>query len=70
MRENRRSQTSIKKVDRQMTDYPENYIDMLKYKLAKDQSECEHEWMDYILLSLPGKMQCKKCMYIREINDK
>jgi hypothetical protein len=53
-----------------MNDYPENYIDFLKYKLAKDQSECEHEWMDYILLSLPGKIQCKKCMAIKEMSEK
>lgn len=53
-----------------MNEYPENYIDMIKYKLAKNQSECDHEWHDCILLSLPGKIQCKKCMMIKEMTEK
>lgn len=53
-----------------MTSYPENYIDMLKYKLAVEQSECNHEWHDYFLLSLPAKIQCIKCMAIKEMTAK
>ena len=53
-----------------MSDYPSNFIDYLKYKLAKDQSECDHEWHDYILLSLPEKIQCVKCMAIKEMTAK
>jgi hypothetical protein len=53
-----------------MSEYPENYIDFIRYKLAKDQSECNHEWQPYILLYLPGKIQCKKCMMIKEMTEK
>ncbi len=50
-----------------MSYYPDNFIDFLRYKLAKDQSECEHDWHDYILLSLPAKIQCVKCMAIKKM---
>lgn len=49
-----------------MSDYPDNYLDLLKYSLVVKYNECEHDFGNTILLSLPGKVQCKKCYMIEE----
>ena len=51
-----------------MQDYPENFIDALKHDLVMKYMKCDHEWGQTILLSLPSKIQCKKCYMIKELD--